>query len=84
MRLRELLPDDHELREDNLEMSHRGLGRAGGDGDRPFPQHLQHGFGVDPAHPMALQELGDGAGADALGLGGRGRQAPQFPGPRPA
>ena len=41
----------------------------------------ERGFGADPAHPMALQDLGSCDGADALRFFGRWRKTPEFADP---
>ena len=40
-------------------MGGRGPGGAGCEGDHRLAQDLDHGFGIDPAHPTTLQEPGD-------------------------
>ena len=78
-----LLAGDGELREDHLKMGHSSLAGAWSNGDRRLAQPLKHVFGTHPANPVALQEVGDGPGADAARLLRSRHQAPEFACPGP-
>ncbi len=78
VRLRELLFDEGDLREGDPDMGDRGLGGAGRDGERRLAQDPEHGFGVDPAHPMPFgiaATVEARTGRALAGVGARRRSA---------
>ena len=76
--LHELTLDEAEALGGAADVSHRGLGRSGRDGDRWHTKDFHQLICGDPPDPMALEDAIEGLAPDAPGLGGRRHARPQL------